>query len=218
MKHMSLPNYLWGEAIRHVTYLLNRLATRSLNDKTPYELFRGKKPNVSHLRVFGCIGYAKIESIHLKKLDDRSRMLVHLGTEPGYKAYRLYDPHTKKVVVSRDVLFDESRSWGWNKEGVGIRNNESFAVQIGRFGNHKISGFEATEHTSEDDHDFAGEVEHDTETENLGEEETEVQPQNLRRSERQTTIPTYLDDYILLAEELGEEVLMYLNNEPRNFG
>ena len=114
-----------------------------------YELFRGKKPNVSHLRVFGCVGYAKITGRHLKKLDDRSRMLVHLGTEPGSKAYRLYDPRTKRIVVRRDVIFDESRSWEWNKESIEMQSYESFKVQVGRFGNRGISGAEETEHTSE---------------------------------------------------------------------
>ena len=80
LKHRSMPNWFWGEAIRHSAYLLNRIATRALKDRTPYELFHIKKPNVSHLRVFGCIGYAKIEKIKLKKLDDRSKMLVNLGT------------------------------------------------------------------------------------------------------------------------------------------
>ena len=108
LKHMSVPNYLWGEGIIHSTYLLNRIATRALKDLTPYEAFRGKKPNIAHLRVFGCICYAKIESKLLKKLDDRSRLLVHLGTEPGSKAYRLLDPQSKQIVVSRDVIFDET--------------------------------------------------------------------------------------------------------------
>lgn len=111
LKHMHMPNYLWGEAIRHATYLINRIATRSLKDQTPYEALRGRKPNLSHLRVFGCIGYTKIDKVHLKKLDDRSRMLLHLGTEPGSKAYRLYDPEAKKIVVSRDVVFDETKGW-----------------------------------------------------------------------------------------------------------
>lgn len=95
MKHMSVPNYLWGEAVRHSTYLLNRVATRVVKDRTPYEAYHSKKPNISHLKVFGCIGYAKIEKQMLKKLDDRSRMLVHLGTEPGSKAYRMFDPKHK---------------------------------------------------------------------------------------------------------------------------
>ena len=109
MKHMHVPNYLWGEAVRHSAYLLNRIATRAVKDRTPYEVFRDKKPNIDHLRIFGCIGYAKVETPNLKKLDDRSRMLVHLGTEPGSKAYWLLNPQTWKIIVSRDVVFDETK-------------------------------------------------------------------------------------------------------------
>lgn len=54
---------------------------------------------------------------------------------------------------------------------------------------------------------------HDEEIENIL-----SQPQALRISERQSKRTSYLDDYILLAEELGEKVLLYLNSEPRNFG
>ena len=78
---MELPNYLWGEAVRHATYIINRAASRVINAKTPYELFKGKKPYIGHLRIFGCIGFAKVDSQHLKKLDNRSRMLVHLGID-----------------------------------------------------------------------------------------------------------------------------------------
>lgn len=86
LKYMNLPNYLWREARRHVKYYLNRLAPRTLKDKTPYELFHDKRPNIN-LRVFGSVRYAKIEGTQLNKLDERSRMLVHLGTEQGSKAY-----------------------------------------------------------------------------------------------------------------------------------
>ena len=71
--------------------------------------------NVGHLRVFGCICYAKKDTPHLKKLEDRSRELVHLGVEPGSKAYRLYDPEKRRIVISRDVIFTEDKAWRWNK-------------------------------------------------------------------------------------------------------
>ena len=69
-----------------------------------------KKPNIEHLRIFGCVAFAKINAPHLRKLDDRSRMVINLGTQPGSKSYRVYDPVMKKVVVSRDVIFDEKKS------------------------------------------------------------------------------------------------------------
>lgn len=83
---MSVPNELWGEAVRHSMYLINRLATRSLEGRTPYKMLQSKKPNVSHLKVFGCVCYARTETPGRKKLDDRTRVLVHLGTKPGSKA------------------------------------------------------------------------------------------------------------------------------------
>lgn len=85
-----------------------------MKQQTPYEIFKGKKPHVEHLRVFGCVCHAKRETPHLKKLDDRSQNLVHLGIEPGSKAYRLYDPTSRRIVVSRDVIFEEHKSWKWN--------------------------------------------------------------------------------------------------------
>nr|GEY31642.1 ribonuclease H-like domain, reverse transcriptase, RNA-dependent DNA polymerase [Tanacetum cinerariifolium] len=68
-----------------------------------------------YLRVFGCKVYAKVTKPHLKKLDDRSRELVYLGTQPGSKAYRLFDPVTKDMVVSRDVKFKEDEGWDWKE-------------------------------------------------------------------------------------------------------
>ena len=49
LKHMSLPNHLWGKAVRHATYLINRVGTKSLTDQTPYEALKGRKPNIEHL-------------------------------------------------------------------------------------------------------------------------------------------------------------------------
>lgn len=140
LKHMSVPNYLWGEVARHSTYLINRISTRSLVSQTPYEAFKGKKPNVDHLRVFGCLGFAKpAKQKHLRKLDDRSRVLVNLGTEPGSKAYRLMDPTSRKVVVSRDVVFDESRGWKWKTtENEVVEQPGMFKISFGVYGNNGI--------------------------------------------------------------------------------
>nr|GFB20759.1 zinc finger, CCHC-type [Tanacetum cinerariifolium] len=91
----------------------NRVSTKALNDSTPYEALKDRKPNMRYLRVFGCKAYAKVTKPHLKKLDDRSKELVYLGTQPGSKAYRLFDPVTKDMVVSRDVKFKEDKGWDW---------------------------------------------------------------------------------------------------------
>ncbi|KAG7559183.1 Integrase catalytic core [Arabidopsis thaliana x Arabidopsis arenosa] len=236
MKHMKLPNYLWGEAIRHSTYILNRVSTRALKDKTPYEGFRGKRPTVEHIRVFGCIAYAKINKPHLKKLDDRSRMLVHLGIEPGSKAYRLFDPQMQKVVVSRDVIFDEAKGWNWEHKTATKDGDGSFHITFDTYGNNGLreNGETTEKEQAETEHGLQNHdpidndlSESDTETEDRAEsneeEESEnvdpscVSPPVLRRTERQIIKPKYLEDYVLMAEEEGEVLLLCLNDEPRSF-
>lgn len=53
----------------------------------------------------------RVAKPHLKKLDDRSKPMVYLGVEDGSKAHRLYDPQTKRIAVSRDVVFEEAVPW-----------------------------------------------------------------------------------------------------------
>lgn len=89
------------------------MSTKALKDRTPYEAWSGRKPNLDHLRVFGCIAHTRVASSHLQKLENRSIKLVHLGCEQGSKAYRLLDPDTGKIYVSRDVKFEEDRCWSW---------------------------------------------------------------------------------------------------------
>jgi hypothetical protein len=76
--------------------------------------------------VFGCKAHVRPASPHLKKLDDRSVPMVYLGVEEGSKAHRLYNPQTKRIVVSRDVVFEESVAWEWNAE---FGQNSDFDVE-----------------------------------------------------------------------------------------
>nr|GEZ01874.1 zinc finger, CCHC-type [Tanacetum cinerariifolium] len=105
MKAKNMPQNFWAEAIRHAIHILNSVPTKALKDITPYEAIKRRKPNLENLRIFGCIAYAKVPSQHLTKLDDRSTRMVYLGNEQGSKAYRLFDPTTQRICVSRDVKF-----------------------------------------------------------------------------------------------------------------
>ena len=124
---MNMPNHFWGEAVRRATYLINRLPTRAVTGITPYEAWSKEKAHVDHIKVFGCVAYMKTPSMHLKKLDSRSKVVVYLGKEVGTKAFRLYDPEMKTVCVSRDVVFEENKSWCWSKE------TEEIITQLGSF-------------------------------------------------------------------------------------
>jgi hypothetical protein len=58
--------------------------------------------------MFGCIAHIKVTMPNLKKLDDRSKLTIFIGYEPGSKAYRVYDPMTRRMHVSRDLVFEEA--------------------------------------------------------------------------------------------------------------
>lgn len=113
LKGSGLPSFMWGEAVRHSVYILNRVPTRALTGKTPYEAWNGRKPDLGHIKVFGCVAYMKVPAVHVKKLDDRSKRVVYLGREPGTKGDLLYDPDTGVVHVSRDVVTKENEFWIW---------------------------------------------------------------------------------------------------------
>nr|GFC77390.1 retrotransposon protein, putative, unclassified [Tanacetum cinerariifolium] len=115
LKTMSMPDVLWGEAVSHSVYVLNRAHTKALKESTPYEMWTGRKPHIAHLRAFGCVAHMRVAKGHLNKLDERSMRLVHLGIEKGTKAYRLLDPDIRKMYVSRDVVFKEQQGWSWEK-------------------------------------------------------------------------------------------------------
>ncbi|XP_076895611.1 uncharacterized protein LOC143548287 [Bidens hawaiensis] len=59
LKAMKIPEVFWGEAVRHSVYLLNRITTKTVANKTPYEGWKGSKPTLHHLRVFGCVAHVK---------------------------------------------------------------------------------------------------------------------------------------------------------------
>ena len=87
MKSMSVPSRFWGEAVATAVYILNRSPTKSLQNKTPFEAWHGKKPCVRHFRTFGCTAHVKIAGPSLAKLADRSKRMVLLGYEPGTKGF-----------------------------------------------------------------------------------------------------------------------------------
>jgi hypothetical protein len=74
-------------------YILNRSPTKALNARTSYEAWHGRKPVVSHLRVFGCLAFGK-ELGHIGKLNDRSTPVLFIGYAEGSKAYRILDSGT----------------------------------------------------------------------------------------------------------------------------
>ena len=100
-------------------YLSNRSPTRSVWGKTPQEAWNGRKPNISHLRVFESIAYGCVPDQKRRKLDDKSEKYVFISYDSSSKGYKLYNPSNEKVISSKDVVFDEEEStWDWNVQEV----------------------------------------------------------------------------------------------------
>jgi hypothetical protein len=114
----GLPKAFWAEAVYTVVYLMNRCPTKAVWDKTPFEAWSGRKPSIKHLKVFGCICYVQIPKEKRYKLDETSEKCIFVGYSSMSKGYRLYNLKTNKVIISRDVLFDEKAKWNWEQGQV----------------------------------------------------------------------------------------------------
>ena len=103
----KLPHKFWAEAVSTAVYLRNRSPSKAVKGMTPYEAWTGERPNVNHLRAFGCAVHAHTSKNERRKLDPKSRKCILLGYGTTTKGYRLYDPKRTRVFYSRDVLFNE---------------------------------------------------------------------------------------------------------------
>lgn len=102
----GVDKQFWGEAIRCATYILNRSPACSLPDKTPAEIWLNRKPDVSNLRIFGSVAYSHIPKEFRHKFDTKTKKCLMVGYSPT--GYRLWDIDQNKIIVSRDVLFNEN--------------------------------------------------------------------------------------------------------------
>ena len=104
-----LPTYLWFEAVSHAQYLINCSPTRANHGTTPEAKYTSKTPDISNLKIFGCIAYVHVPKERRKKLDSKAIQCLFMGFDNETKAYRLYDQIRHKIIISRDVIFDETK-------------------------------------------------------------------------------------------------------------
>ncbi|RVW51356.1 Retrovirus-related Pol polyprotein from transposon TNT 1-94 [Vitis vinifera] len=136
LSEKQVPKNFWPEAVNWTAHVLNRSPTLAVKGVTPEEAWSGVKPNVDYFRVFGCIGHVHVPDNKRKKLDDKSFQCVLLGVSEESKAYILYDPVSKKIVVSRDVVFEEDKCWNWG------RSNEEVRLDVLEWGDSNEEGSE----------------------------------------------------------------------------
>ncbi len=92
LNEKNLPNYFWVEAVVTVVYIMNQTPTAGVRGMTPKKKFTSKKPNVSHLKMFGYIVYVHVLDKKRLKLDPKVEICIFIGYSLEQKGYRCFNP------------------------------------------------------------------------------------------------------------------------------
>ncbi|CAN1221479.1 Retrovirus-related Pol polyprotein from transposon TNT 1-94 [Linum grandiflorum] len=103
-----VPAPFWVEAIRTVTYLVNRQPTPTLGNISPFEILYSRRPDYSRLRVFGCTCYVLLPKKDRTKLSAKTVRCVFLGYTDHHKGYLCYDITQRRVYTDYHVVFQET--------------------------------------------------------------------------------------------------------------
>lgn len=107
LEDSKLSKGFWAEAALYFTYTWNRLCHKH-HDKTPFELYGGRKPSLRHTKPFGCRAYLGIPRQRRNKLENRSKRGILVGYALRTKGYRIWLPDEHKITESINVRFEES--------------------------------------------------------------------------------------------------------------
>ncbi|KAK0584100.1 hypothetical protein LWI29_007622 [Acer saccharum] len=95
-----------AKALMYASHIVNRLPTSALDGKTPKEVWSGQPvSDYDRLHIFGCPAYFHVTE---SKLDPRAKKAIFVGFSEGVKGFRLWNSESRKIILSRDVTFDES--------------------------------------------------------------------------------------------------------------
>jgi hypothetical protein len=106
MSQTDLPLSFWGYALKIVVFTLNRVPTKSV-ERTPYEIWTGKRPGLSFLKIWGCEAYVK--RLMSYKLTPKSDKCFFVGYPRDVKGYYFYNKADGKVFVARNGVSMENQ-------------------------------------------------------------------------------------------------------------
>ena len=105
LSHAQLMKSYWAEVVSTACYLINCSPSLAIEKKIPQEVWSSSHATYSYLKIFGCPAYAHVDN---GKLEPKLVKCIFLGYKSSVKGYTLWCPETKKLVISRDVIFDET--------------------------------------------------------------------------------------------------------------
>ncbi|GKB12198.1 retrovirus-related pol polyprotein from transposon TNT 1-94 [Tanacetum coccineum] len=103
-----LSKYFWTEAVRIACYTQNRSIIFKRHDKTPYEIFRERIPDINYFHVFGCPMFIHNHKDHLGKFDVKANDGYFLGYSFNSKTFRVFNTRRQQIKETCHVTFDES--------------------------------------------------------------------------------------------------------------
>ena len=107
LNESGLPKTFWAECLTALVHVWNRCPTSAVIDSTPYEYWYNEKLKVDHLRVWGCVAYVHIQKDKRKALGWHMEKCIFIGYPEGMKAWKFWNPVTRKVIISERADFDE---------------------------------------------------------------------------------------------------------------
>ena len=105
--HAGLSKTFWADAVSIAAYLINRGLSVPMEFKLPEEVWSGKEVKFSNLKVFGCVSYIHIDYDARSKLDAKSKICFFIGYSDEKFDYSFWDEQNKKIIRSRNVIFNE---------------------------------------------------------------------------------------------------------------
>ena len=115
LHNKDVARNLWGEATNTTCHTINRVYFRLGTKKTPYELWKGRKPNVKYFRIFGSTCFILKDRENVGKFDSQSNEGIFLGYCSTSKAYRVYNKRIMKLMETVNVVIDESSDSSFGK-------------------------------------------------------------------------------------------------------
>ncbi|KAA0059676.1 gag/pol protein [Cucumis melo var. makuwa] len=106
MSYAQLPSSFWGYAVEATLRILDNVPLKSVSE-TSFELWRGRKPSLSHFRIWGCPARSKVTPRSWKKLEPRSKLCQFVGYPKEMRGGLFFDPQENRVFVSTNATFLE---------------------------------------------------------------------------------------------------------------
>uniref|UniRef100_T1ISZ7 Integrase catalytic domain-containing protein n=1 Tax=Strigamia maritima TaxID=126957 RepID=T1ISZ7_STRMM len=105
----TLARSVLGEAVSGAAYLSGLRPARRARCRTVQQVWNGRRPDVSHLRVFGCLCYVKYGKALRGKLDARGEPAIFVGYAPDKQSCRVFNPRARHVTIECNVVFHEGQ-------------------------------------------------------------------------------------------------------------